>query len=138
MHHVNNDGVRLAYRVYGQGDPLVLVHGWSCEGRYWDEFGYVDQLSTEYQVVVPDLRGHGNSGVPPNMDFSDEAFSSQDVEFLTSGGISSVFNKKYTCLETGTHKFKLTVSQGYQVEIAPGEFGIFLFEHEIEKEIERI
>ena len=89
MHHVNNDGVRLAYRVYGQGDPLVLVHGWSCEGRYWDEFGYVDQLSTEYQVVVPDLRGHGNSGVPPNMDFSDEAFASDVLCVMNDIGIDS-------------------------------------------------
>lgn len=68
-------------------------------------------------------------------DFSDEAFSSQETERtgIASGGF--LFFKSYTCLETGTHKFKLRVSQPYEVEVAPGDFGIFLFEHEIEKEI---
>ena len=38
MEYVDNDGTRIAYQVCGRGEPLVLIHGWSNEGRYWDEF----------------------------------------------------------------------------------------------------
>ena len=61
---VDNKGVQIAYRVRGSGEPLVLIHGWSCEGRYWDEFGYVEELSNDFRVVIPDLRGHSESDIP--------------------------------------------------------------------------
>ena len=54
---VDNRGVRIAYRALGRGEPLVLVHGWSGEGRYWDEFGYVERLRAEYRLVIPDCAG---------------------------------------------------------------------------------
>ncbi len=58
MEYVDNDGTRIAYQVCGRGEPLVLIHGWSNEGRYWDEFGYVPELlRDEFRVVLPDLRG---------------------------------------------------------------------------------
>lgn len=56
------DGVPIAYEVRGQGSPaVVLVHGWSCDRGYWKE--QVDYLAPQYQVVVLDLAGHGESGL---------------------------------------------------------------------------
>lgn len=56
------DGVPIAYEVHGKGSPaLVLVHGWSCDRSYWKE--QVDDLSSEYQLVLIDLAGHGESGL---------------------------------------------------------------------------
>jgi pimeloyl-ACP methyl ester carboxylesterase len=56
------DGVPIAYEVRGQGSPaVVLVHGWSCDRSYWKE--QVEYLSPQYQVVVLDLAGHGESGM---------------------------------------------------------------------------
>ncbi|HEV8711863.1 MAG TPA: alpha/beta hydrolase [Candidatus Binatia bacterium] len=89
MPYVDNRGVRIGYRVHGQGEPLVLVHGWSCEGRYWDEFGYVSKLGTEFKVIVPDLRGHGESDTPKDRDFSDQAFASDVIVVLDHLGIDS-------------------------------------------------
>ena len=89
MPHVNNNGVRISYDVYGQGDPLVLIHGWSCEGRYWREFGYTPKLSDEFTVTVPDLRGHGGSDIPGSRDFSDAAFASDVIAVLDDAGIDS-------------------------------------------------
>ena len=65
MPYANNNGVQIRYEVYGQGEPLVLIHGWPCEGRYWREFGYMPTLSGEFMVIVPDLRAHGSSDTPP-------------------------------------------------------------------------
>ena len=32
------DGTPVAYEVHGNGEPtLILVHGWSCDARYWRE-----------------------------------------------------------------------------------------------------
>ncbi len=86
---VNNNGVRISYRVYGQGQPLVLIHGWSNEGRYWEEFGYISKLSPEYQLIVPDLRGHGKSDTPADRNFSDEAFASDVRAMMDDIGIDS-------------------------------------------------
>lgn len=89
MPHANNNGVKVRYDIYGQGEPLVLIHGWSCEGRYWREFGYVPKLSDEFTVIVPDLRGHGGSDIPRNSDFSDAAFASDVIAVLDDAGIDS-------------------------------------------------
>lgn len=54
------DGVHLQYRVYGAGDPLVvLVHGWSCDSSYWRH--QIAPLSASHTVVTVDLAGHGAS-----------------------------------------------------------------------------
>jgi pimeloyl-ACP methyl ester carboxylesterase len=86
---VDNAGVRIRYEVEGRGEPLVLVHGWSCEGRYWREFGYVSGLTDHFTVIVPDLRGHGGSDRPPGGDFTDAAFASDVIAVLDDTGIGS-------------------------------------------------
>jgi pimeloyl-ACP methyl ester carboxylesterase len=58
----SRDGIPLAFEVHGAGAPsLVLVHGWSCDRRYWR--GQVRPLAARYQTVAVDLAGHGESGV---------------------------------------------------------------------------
>jgi pimeloyl-ACP methyl ester carboxylesterase len=55
------DGTPIAYEVHGGGEPtLVLVHGWSCDSRYWRE--QVPVFSARHRVVTVDLAGHGHSG----------------------------------------------------------------------------
>ena len=89
MPYANNNGVQIRYEVYGHAEPLVLIHGWSCEGRYWREFGYTPMLSDEFMVIVPDLRGHGSSDTPRSRDFSDTAFASDVIAVLDDAGIDS-------------------------------------------------
>ncbi|MGI5130022.1 alpha/beta fold hydrolase [Pseudonocardia sp. CA-107938] len=56
------DDVEIAYRTAGAGDELmVLVHGWPQTGRCWRKV--VEPLTERYTVVVPDLRGYGDSGL---------------------------------------------------------------------------
>ena len=55
------DGVHIEYHVYGSGEPaVVLVHGWSCDGNYWN--AQLKDLKAKYTVVTVDLAGHGASG----------------------------------------------------------------------------
>ncbi|WP_028935899.1 alpha/beta fold hydrolase [Pseudonocardia spinosispora] len=53
------DGARLHYRSTGSGQPLVLLHGWTMNGRFFDR--NIDALAARHQVVTVDLRGHGRS-----------------------------------------------------------------------------
>ncbi len=55
------DGVRIAYHVYGHGDPaVVLIHGWACDSSYWR--AQLADLASKYTTVTLDLAGHGASG----------------------------------------------------------------------------
>ena len=59
---LSKDGTPISYEVYGAGEPaLVFVHGWSCDARYWR--AQVPHFSKSHRVVVPDLAGHGHSGM---------------------------------------------------------------------------
>jgi pimeloyl-ACP methyl ester carboxylesterase len=53
------DGFSLAYERYGSGDPVVLLHGWPGDHGDWREV--VTRLDGRADVVVPDLRGFGES-----------------------------------------------------------------------------
>lgn len=53
------DGNRLQYKDEGTGRPIVLLHGWGMQGKFFDQ--QLATLSSNFRVVVPDLRGHGQS-----------------------------------------------------------------------------
>ncbi|MEU0677060.1 alpha/beta hydrolase [Streptomyces sp. NPDC006172] len=55
------DGTRLAYRVTGDGDPVVCLPGGPADSRYLADLG---GLSAHRQLIIPDLRGTGRSAVP--------------------------------------------------------------------------
>ena len=54
------DAERIAYDVVGKGNTaLMFIHGWSCDGRYWQN--QIPVFSKEYLVINIDLAGHGHS-----------------------------------------------------------------------------
>ena len=55
------DGTRLAYRVTGDGDPLVCLPGGPTDSSYLGDLG---GLSTRRELIVLDLRGTGRSAIP--------------------------------------------------------------------------
>jgi len=56
------DGMPIAYEIHGRGEPtLILVHGWSCDARYWRE--QLAHFAAKQRVVTVDLAGHGHSGL---------------------------------------------------------------------------
>jgi haloacetate dehalogenase len=57
------DGVRLRVRTAGQGAPLLLLHGHPQTHAMWHRVA--PQLAQQFQVVLMDLRGYGDSGRPP-------------------------------------------------------------------------
>ena len=62
------DGLRYVYLEGGQGDPLVLLHGF---GANKDNFVRVaGALTRRYRVIIPDHIGFGESSHPPEADYS--------------------------------------------------------------------
>jgi pimeloyl-ACP methyl ester carboxylesterase len=67
--HLVVDGVRLAYRDHGTGEPVVLVHGTPSHSYEWrDVVPYVEAAG--FRVVVYDLLGYGLSERPVGRDTS--------------------------------------------------------------------
>lgn len=60
-----DDGVTLHMRVHeGPGATVVLLHDLDCSGPYWDAVvARLLELDPDLRIVVPDLRGHGASGI---------------------------------------------------------------------------
>lgn len=56
------EGFRLAYERSGSGDPVVLLHGWPGDHTDYDQL--VPLLAGHADVLVPDLRGFGQSDKP--------------------------------------------------------------------------
>jgi triacylglycerol esterase/lipase EstA (alpha/beta hydrolase family) len=56
------NGVRLHYLIAGQGDPIVLVHGYTQTSHMW--LPLIKKLITNHMVIAPDLRGFGRSSDP--------------------------------------------------------------------------
>src|SRR5579871_2534631 len=61
----DSNGTKIAYFVQGEGEPVVLIHGWlSSAGINWVLPGISSQLAKDYHVIALDVRGHGLSDKP--------------------------------------------------------------------------
>jgi pimeloyl-ACP methyl ester carboxylesterase len=59
MKRIASDDAQLAYTVLGEGPPVVLLHPFPVHHEFWSEAAQA--LSSRYRLIVPDLRGHGDS-----------------------------------------------------------------------------
>jgi len=60
------DGVELAWHAIGEGRPVVLIHGYfSNAWTNWIRYGHAERIAAKgFRVIMPDLRGHGQSATP--------------------------------------------------------------------------
>lgn len=63
MSTFSSDGVEIYYEVAGEGEPVILVHGFASDlRRNWKDVGWMGWLTeVGYQVIALDCRGHGKS-----------------------------------------------------------------------------
>ena len=57
-----DDGTRIAVRETGQGDPLLLLHGFPQNHRCW--LPVLPALAQSHRCILVDLRGYGDSDAP--------------------------------------------------------------------------
>src|SRR4051812_17951565 len=88
MPYVTVGNLRNHYEVEGAGDPLVLLHGISDSLASWYDFGYVEALAPDYQLILVDLLGHGDSDKPHDPDaYRYEAHADHVIAVLDAVGV---------------------------------------------------
>jgi len=89
QHHTTFvNGLRMHYVSAGDGPPVVLLHGWPQTCHEWDDV--VALLQDRYRLIVPDLRGAGDTGRP--LDGYDKKTMANDiVGLLDQLGIDEFF-----------------------------------------------
>ncbi|MEO8037450.1 MAG: alpha/beta fold hydrolase, partial [Betaproteobacteria bacterium] len=76
--YVRANGVRLHVRTAGGGAPVVLLHGYPQSGIMWRKIA--PALAGRFRVIVPDLRGYGDSDKP--RDGYDKKTMARDIHAL--------------------------------------------------------
>jgi 3-oxoadipate enol-lactonase len=90
------DGTGLFYRVDDFTDPwtkpdtVVLLHGFCRNSRFW--YAWVPILARHFRVIRPDLRGCGQSPVPPaGFPWSLKQYQDDLIGFLDAAGIARAY-----------------------------------------------
>jgi pimeloyl-ACP methyl ester carboxylesterase len=57
----------------GQGEPVLLLHGWGASSKFWKE--NIPPLAAHYRVIAFDWPGFGNSTAPPDAPYTIEWYT---------------------------------------------------------------
>lgn len=83
---VNN--IQLHYLFAGQGDPVVLLHGWPETSYTWRKV--MPELAKHYTVIAPDLRGLGDSERPAS-GYDKQTVAEDIYQLVRSLGFEQIF-----------------------------------------------
>ncbi len=61
-HRAQTDDAKIYYELYGQGDPIVILHGGGL-GCAYEMGAFIDEFRAEHQMIVVSTRGHGRSEI---------------------------------------------------------------------------
>lgn len=61
MERIVSEGAEICFDIAGSGAPVVLLHPFPVHHEFW--LPLAPQLSNRYRLIMPDLRGHGASGL---------------------------------------------------------------------------
>ncbi len=77
---LQRDGLEIYYEVHGRGPTVLLSHGYSATSAMWSP--QIDALKQSWQLVIWDMRGHGQSDSPPDESSYSEAATVADMAAL--------------------------------------------------------
>lgn len=73
MPKIKTNDIMTYYEIYGEGNPLIFIHGGLVTSTMWQP--QVDYFSKSFKVITYDVRGHGKTGVSPLRKYSVELFA---------------------------------------------------------------
>jgi 3-oxoadipate enol-lactonase len=88
MNHIVLKRGELAYVDFGQGPPILLVHGFPLDHSMWN--AQIEALAAGCRVIAPDLRGFGQTPlgeVDPQRGLTMEQYADELAELLDALGI---------------------------------------------------
>lgn len=77
--NLSNRSIEITYKDAGEGIPVILLHGFCGSSSYWE--AVIPLLQSQCRLIVPDLPGHGKSGVPQSP-YPIEAFADDMADLL--------------------------------------------------------
>ena len=87
----SNGPINIAYQVFGEGPPLLLVHGFPQTKIIWHRV--IPLLSKHFTLITPDLRGYGKSSKPQGLEdhsnYSKREMAQDLVELMKTLGYDS-------------------------------------------------
>ena len=87
-HYIKTAGAQIFVMNKGNGPPLLLLHGHPETHVTWHKIA--SQLAEEYTVVLPDLRGYGDSSKPDggrdSVNYSFRAMAQDQIEVMRELG----------------------------------------------------
>jgi pimeloyl-ACP methyl ester carboxylesterase len=84
---VDAAGLRTHVAEAGEGEPIVLLHGWPQHWYTWRHV--IPKLAGRYRVICPDLRGHGWTDAPRD-GYEKEQFAADVLQLLDALGLEQV------------------------------------------------
>jgi pimeloyl-ACP methyl ester carboxylesterase len=78
--------MKLFYRQFGQGRPVIILHGLFGLSDNWVSIG--KRIATQFAVYIPDLRNHGQSAHSPAMNY--QAMADDLLEFIEDQKLENV------------------------------------------------
>lgn len=114
------DGAALAVHRLGEGRPVILLHGLFSDAQTnWLRFGHAQRLADAgFEVVMPDLRAHGQSAKPHEREAYPHDVLVRDAEALVEhlglhdydlGGFSLGARTAVRCVLAGLRPGKLVL-----------------------------
>lgn len=100
------DDITLHYVREGKGPPLLLMHGWP--GYWWEWYKCIEELAKSFDVIVPDMRGYGDSEKPDLKDLSKfhlNLVADDHAKLLKHLGISKAYVVGHDYSALVMHKF---------------------------------
>jgi pimeloyl-ACP methyl ester carboxylesterase len=80
MPYFISNSLKIYYEIFGQGTPLILVHGWGSDlQQSWIETRWVEVLQSLRMVIAMDCRGHSRSDKPYDQSIYSYRVMAQDV-----------------------------------------------------------
>lgn len=93
--YFDSDGVQIRYVEAGEGEPLLLIHGFSVNTEFqWGS--NLNRLAGNFHVIAMDVRGHGKSGKPHGAENYGQAIIDDAVRLLDHLGIEKAHVMGYS------------------------------------------
>jgi pimeloyl-ACP methyl ester carboxylesterase len=90
------DGVDIAVRDFGgAGEPVLFAHATGFCGALFAPI--IDRLGARYRGIAIDMRGHGDSAPPPDLDFGWQGFATDILTVIDALGLDRPFAVGHSC-----------------------------------------
>jgi len=108
----DSDGTKIHYIVTGEGEPVVLIHGFTANlQQNWKLPGIIDALRDDFQVIAIDNRGHGRSDKPHDVEQYGMRMIEDPIRLLDHLGIEKAHFVGYSLGGFITEKLMTTYPQ---------------------------